>query len=236
MYKRQRWNWNTPFFLSPHNSTVFYAGSNRVMKSLKRGDEMYPISPDLTTRDTMAIRISSTITGGITPDVTGAETFSTIVSLNESGAKPGILYAGTDDGNVWVTLNGGGNWENLTGRFPGVPAKTYVSRIEPSWHSPATVYVTFDNHRRGDFTPYVYASNDYGKTFRSISNNLPRGGINFVHVIREDPTNPNLLFVGTDIGIYASVNRGASWQPFMTGMPTTPVHDLRIHPLSLIHI
>ncbi|MDZ4674691.1 MAG: hypothetical protein SGI84_09560, partial [Gemmatimonadota bacterium] len=225
-----RWNWNTPFFLSPHNSTVFYAGSNRVMKSLKRGDEMYPISPDLTTRDTMAIRISSTITGGITPDVTGAETFSTIVSLNESGAKPGILYAGTDDGNVWVTLNGGGNWENLTGRFPGVPAKTYVSRIEPSWHSPATVYVTFDNHRRGDFTPYVYASNDYGKTFRSISNNLPRGGINFVHVIREDPTNPNLLFVGTDIGIYASVNRGASWQPFMTGMPTTPVHDLRIHP------
>ncbi|MCL4866097.1 MAG: hypothetical protein KJZ47_09410, partial [Gemmatimonadales bacterium] len=225
-----RWNWNTPFFLSPHNPSVFYAGSNRVMKSVKRGDEMFPISPDLTTNDTMAIRISTRTTGGITIDATGAETFSTIVSLNESGVQPGLLFAGTDDGNVWMTRNDGGTWENLTGRFPGVPAKTYVSRIEPSWHSPATVYVTFDNHRRGDFTPYVYVSNDFGATFRSIANNLPRGGINFVHVIREDPTNPNLLFVGTDVGVYASVNRGGSWQRFMSDLPTTPVHDLKIHP------
>jgi photosystem II stability/assembly factor-like uncharacterized protein len=225
-----RWNWNTPFFLSHHNPQVFYAGSNRVVKSMKRGDDMYPISPDLTTIDTMAIRIAGTITGGITPDVTGAERYSTIASLAESPLRPGLLYAGTDDGNVWITRNGGGAWENLTANLSGVPAKTYVSRIEPSWHDPATVYVTFDNHRRGDFTPYVYVSNDYGKSFRSIVNNLPRGGIDFVHVIREDLVNPNLLFVGTDVGLYASLDRGASWQRFMTGFPTVPVHDLKIHP------
>lgn len=225
-----RWNWNTPFFLSPHNPAVFYAAANRVMKSVSYGDRMYPISPDLTTNDTMAIRISTRATGGITPDITGAETWSTIVSLNESPVRPGLLYAGTDDGNVWITRNDGGSWQNLTGRFPGVPARTYVSRIEPSAHDSATVYVTFDNHRRGDFIPYVFVSNDFGATFRSIANNLPRGGINFVHVIREDPTNRDLLFVGTDIGVYVSVNRGASWQPFQTGLPTTPVHDLKIHP------
>jgi photosystem II stability/assembly factor-like uncharacterized protein len=225
-----RWNWNTPFFISAHNPDVFYAGSNRVVKSLHRGDNMFPISPDLTTNDTMAIRIAATATGGITPDLTGAERYSTIVSLAESPLRPGMLYAGTDDGNVWLTRNDGGAWENLIGRFPGVPARSYVSRIEPSAHDSATVYVTFDNHRRGDFTPYVYVSNDFGRTFRSIASDLPRGGADFVHVIREDPVNPNLLFVGTDVGVYVSVNRGLSWQRFMTGFPTVPVHDLKIHP------
>jgi photosystem II stability/assembly factor-like uncharacterized protein len=225
-----RWNWNTPFFLSPHNQTVFYAGANRVMKSVRRGDGMYPISPDLTTQDTMKIRVSTRATGGITPDITQAETHSTIVSLNESPVRPGLLYAGTDDGNVWLTRNDGGTWENLTGRFPGVPANTYVSRIEPSSADTSTFYVTFDNHRNGDFTPYVYVTTDYGRTFRSIANNLPTGGPDFVHVIREDPTNRNLLYVGTDVGVYVSTDRGASWRKFMTGLPTVPVHDLKIHP------
>ena len=225
-----RWNWNTPFILSHHNPDIFYAGSNRVVKSLHKGDNMFPISPDLSTVDTLAIRIAGSTTGGITPDVTGAERYSTIVSLAESPLRAGMLYAGTDDGNVWLTRNDGGAWENLTGRFPGVPARTYVSRIEPSWHDSATVYVTFENHRRGDFTPYVFVSNDFGRSFRSIVNNLPQGGIDYVHVIREDPVNPNLLFLGTDVGVHVSVNRGASWQRFMTGFPTTPVHDLKIHP------
>lgn len=225
-----RWNWNTPFFLSHHNPAIVYAGSNRVVKSLHKGDDMFPISPDLTTNDTMAIRISTSATGGITPDNTGAERYSTIVSLAESPVRAGLLYAGTDDGNVWITRNDGGSWENLTGRFPGVPARTYVSRIEPSWHDSATVYVTFDNHRRGDYTPYVYVSNDFGRSFRSIVANLPQGGIDYAHVIREDPTNPNLLFLGTDVGLYVSLNRGGSWQRFMTDFPTVPVHDLKIHP------
>ncbi|MGE3617685.1 MAG: WD40/YVTN/BNR-like repeat-containing protein, partial [Gemmatimonadales bacterium] len=225
-----RWNWNTPYFLSPHNPKVFYAAANRVMKSVKAGDEMFPISPDLTTNDSVKIRISTRTTGGITPDNTGAETHSTIVSLNESPVRPGLLYAGTDDGNVWISRNDGGSWENLTGRFPGVPRFTYVSRIEPSHADSATFYVSFDNHRNGDFTPYLYVTNDFGKTFRSIAADLPTGGPDFVHVVREDVVNPNLLFVGTDVGLYFSTDKGGSWRRFMTGFPTVPVHDLKIHP------
>src|SRR5690606_20101298 len=107
---------------------------------------------------------------------------------------------------------------------------TYVSRIEPSSHDPNTFYVTYDNHRRGDYTPYVLASTDGGRTFRSIASNLPTGSIDFVHVIREDPVNPDLLFVGTDVGVYVSTDRGGSWTRFMTEMPAVPVHDLKIHP------
>ncbi len=225
-----RWNWNTPFFLSWHNPKVFYAAANRVLKSTSRGDNLYFISPDLTTRDTMKIRVSTRTTGGITTDATGAETYSTIVSLNESPVKAGMLFAGTDDGKVWVTGNDGATWTDLTSRIAGVPANTYVSRIEPSWKDTATFYVTFDNHRRGDFTPYVYMTRDGGRTFRSIVSNLPTGSADFVHVIREDPVNQELLYLGTDVGVYVSLDRGGSWQRFMTGLPTVPVHDLRIHP------
>jgi photosystem II stability/assembly factor-like uncharacterized protein len=225
-----RWNWNTPFFLSPHDPNTVYMGASRVMKSVKRGEEMFPISPDLTMRDTMKIRVSTRATGGVTPDLTGAETYGTIVSLNESPVRPGLLYAGTDDGKLWLSRNDGGAWEDLTSRIQGVPAGTYVSRIEPSAHDSATFYVTFDNHRNGDFAPYALVSDDFGRSFRSIAGGLPRGGINFVHVIREDPVNRNLLFVGTDIGVYVSTDRGQSWQRFMTNLPTVPVHDLKIHP------
>ncbi|MEX2182516.1 MAG: hypothetical protein WD771_10770 [Gemmatimonadaceae bacterium] len=224
------WNWNTPFFLSPHNPTVVYMGANRVMKSVKRGDEMYAISPDLSYADPVKFRISTVTTGGITIDATRAETFGTIVSLNESPLKAGLLYAGTDDGRLWLSPNDGGAWEELTSRVNGVPAGTYVSRIEPSSHDASTFYVTYDNHRRGDFTPYVFATSDGGRTFRSIAGGLPRGGPDFVHVIREDPRNADLLFVGTDVGVYVSGDRGATWQKFMTDLPNVPVHDLKIHP------
>ncbi|MGH7471277.1 MAG: WD40/YVTN/BNR-like repeat-containing protein, partial [Longimicrobiales bacterium] len=226
-----RWNWNTPFFLSPHNPDVFYAGANRVMKSTRRGDDMMPISADLSTRDTMRIRVSSQTTGGVTTDVTGAELHSTIVSLAESPVQRGLLYAGTDDGNLWISPDDGRNWTDLTARFRGVvPAKTYVSRIEPSNFDASTFYVTFDNHREGDFTPYVFSTADGGRTFRSIANNLPKGGPDFVHVIREDPVNRDLLYVGTDVGVYVSLDRGGSWQKLMNGLPTVPVHDLKVHP------
>ncbi|WKW10932.1 hypothetical protein Strain138_000165 [Pseudogemmatithrix spongiicola] len=225
-----RWNWNTPFFLSPHNPSIVYMGASRVYKSLQRGDNMFPISADLSYADTMKIRVSTRTTGGITIDATGAETFGTIVSLNESPLVAGKLYAGTDDGRLWMTENDGGTWTELTSRVPGVPAGTYVSRIEPSQFDAGRVYVTYDNHRRGDFTPYVFVSDDNGRTFRSIANNLPKGGPDFVHVIREDVKNQHLLFVGTDVGAYVSGDRGATWQKFMTGLPNVPVHDLRIHP------
>ncbi|MCY7379351.1 MAG: hypothetical protein LH467_08465 [Gemmatimonadaceae bacterium] len=225
-----RFNWNTPFFLSPHNSSVFYAAGNKVLKSTARGDSLIPISPDLTTRDPLKIRISTQTTGGITPDNTGAETHSTSTTVAESPVRPGLLYAGTDDGNVWLSRNDGAAWENLTSRFPGVPKNTYVSRIEPSGTDSSVFYVAFDGHRTNDFTPYLYMTSDYGRTFRSIASNLPTGGPDFVHVVREDPVNPKLLFVGTDVGVYASMDRGGSWRKFMNGLPTVPVHDLRIHP------
>jgi hypothetical protein len=224
------WNWNTPFILSRHNPTVLYMGANRLMKSVKRGDEMFAISPDLTYGDTVKLRISTTTTGGITTDATRAETFGTIVSLDESPIQPGHLIVGTDDGRLWKTTNDGGAWTELTANVRGVPAGSYVSRVEPSHHDINTFYVTYDNHRRGDLTPYVFATRDGGATFQSIAGGLPRGGVNFAHVIREDPKNPDLLFVGTDIGVYASSDRGTTWQPFMTGFPNVPVHDLKIHP------
>jgi photosystem II stability/assembly factor-like uncharacterized protein len=227
-----RWNWNTPFFLSPHNPQVMYAASNRVMKSVQRGDNMFAISPDLSKKQMAKIDTSFRYTGGITLDATGAEMYGTVVSLAESYIRPGFLYAGTDDGNVWTTRNDGGAWEQVPAtKFPGLPAEgVYVSEIEPSHFDSLTFYVTFDNHRVGDFKPYVYATEDGGRTFRTIASNLPNDGPDFVHVVKEDTRNRDLLFVGTSVGVYASINRGASWTKFMTGLPTVPVYDLKVHP------
>jgi hypothetical protein len=228
--KRYRFNWETPFFLSPHAPTTVYIGGNRVLKSTDRGDHFYPISPDLSTKDSARIIMSTRTTGGVTRDATGAETYGTVTALAESPIRPGILWAGTDDGNVWLTTNDGGSWTDITKRFPGLPSKTWVTKLEPSHFDTATVYASFDGHRDNNFKPYLYVSNDFGQTFRSIVNNLPSGGIDFVHVVREDPYNRDLLFVGTDVGAYVSTNRGSTWQRFMTGLPTVPVHDLKIHP------
>ncbi|MBC7897613.1 MAG: hypothetical protein H7066_19495 [Cytophagaceae bacterium] len=225
-----RWNWNTPFIISPHSNRTLYMGSNRVLKSTKRGDEMFAISPELSYADTMKIRVSTRTTGGITGDATGAETYGTIVSIAESPLRSGLLYAGTDDGRVWSTRNDGGAWEEHSRNFPGLPPNAYVSEIEPSPHDSSTWFVTFDNHRVGDFAPYVYKTSDHGKTFASIAANLPTGGPDFVHVIKQDPVNKDLLFVGTDVGVFASANGGRSWTKFMTGLPTVPVNDLKIHP------
>ena len=225
-----RWNWSTPFFQSVHDRRNFYTGANMVLESTNFGDGLEPISPDLTYADTQKIRVSTKTTGGITVDATGAENYATIVSLAESPMKQGMLFVGTDDGRVWTSPDDGGTWNELTDRFKGVPRGTYVSRIEPSHFDQNRFYVTFDNHRTNDFTPYVYVTDDGGASFRSIAHGLPTGGPDFVHVIREDPHNPDLLFVGTDLGVYVSTDRGASWQRFMTGLPTVPVRDLKIQP------
>ena len=227
-----RFNWNSPFFLSPHNPKTLYFAGNRVLKSTRQGDDLFLISPDLSKQLAAKIDTSMNLTGGITLDATGAETYGTVVTLAESYAKPGLLLAGTDDGNVWKSVNDGSSWENLTGRFPGLPHnEIYVSRVEPSHFDTLTFWVTFDNHRNGDFTPYLYATNDGGRTFRSIANNLPKDMPgDFLHVVREDVTNPSLLFVGSSVAVYASLDKGATWARFMTGMPTVPIYDLKIHP------
>ncbi|HET7632103.1 MAG TPA: hypothetical protein VFK16_07305 [Gemmatimonadaceae bacterium] len=227
-----RFNWESPFFISNFNPRVFYMAGNRVLKSMDRGDDLYPISPDLTTNNAEKLHVALVTTGGITSDATGAETYCTIVSLAESYVRPGWLYAGTDDGKVWLTHNDGATWEDLTGRFPGVPAETWVSRIEPSHFDTNTFYVTFDNHRNNDFKPYVYQTTDGGKTFQSVASDLPasQDEPNFIHVIREDPYNRDLLFVGSSRAAYVSIDRGAHWSRFMSDMPTVPVYDLKIHP------
>jgi len=227
-----RWNWNTPFFLSMHNPDVFYAAGSRVVKSTQRGDNLFLISPDLSRRQMAKIDTSMRKTGGITLDATGAETYGTIVSLAESYVRPGFLWAGTDDGNVWFTRSDGAQWEAIPAtRFPGLPAgDVYVTRIEPSHFDSLTAYVAFDNHRWNDFTPYLYVTTDGGRTFRSTVNDLPQGGIDNIRAFREDPTNRDLLYVGTARGVWVSLNRGQNWQKFMTGLPTVPVYDLKIHP------
>ncbi len=225
-----RFNWNTPYFLSLHNPSVVYAGGSKVIKSSDRGDHFHPISPDLSGHDTIKINVSTKTTGGITADATGAETYGTVTALAESPIRPGILWAGTDDGRIWLTRDDGGHWDDLTMRFAGVPKNSWVTRIEASHFDTSVVYVAFDNHQENDFAPYLFVSNDMGKTFASLVNDLPRTGPAFLHVVREDPINRDLLFVGSDVAAYVSTNRGKRWQRFMTNMPTVPVHDLRIHP------
>jgi photosystem II stability/assembly factor-like uncharacterized protein len=227
-----RFNWETPFFLSPHNKDIVYVGGNHVLKSLQRGDNVFSISPDLSKQDQKKIELSMVKTGGITIDATGAETYGTVVALAESYVKAGFLYAGTDDGNVWYTTNDGASWTQVDWKkFAGLPNnEAYVSRVEPSHFDTLTWYVSFDNHRTNDFTPYLYVTTDGGKSFKSIAATLPTGGPDYVRVIREDQYNRDLLFAGTSVGVYVSVDRGAHWQKFMTGMPTVPVFDLKIHP------
>ncbi len=236
-----RYNWESPYFLSPHNPQVFYLGGSRVLKSLKRGEDLFPISPDLSVKSDPAqekqilARLDTVdhYTGGLTLDITGAEAYGTVVSLAESPVKPGLLFAGTDDGNVWVTHNDGANWENLTPKFAtlGVPWDAYVVRLEPSHFDTLTYYVAFENHRWNDFKPYLFATHDGGKTFQSIANNLPTSSPqDYLHVIREDPHNKDLLFVGSSRAAYVSIDRGRNWTRFSSNLPTVPVFDLQIQP------
>ncbi len=235
-----RWNWNTPFFLSEHDANVFYSGAEKVFKSVKKGRDPIAISPDLTAHDPTWLRVSSGFdaegnaasdaSGGITRDATGAEENATIVVMTESPMRAGMLYVGTDDGKVWLTRNDGGRWEDLSDRFAGVPSMTQVSGVEPSHFDLGTVYVALDNHRRNDFKPYLFVSNDFGKTFHSIASNLPTDRPGSVYVIREDPVNANLLYAGTETGVFASLNKGQSWFPLESNLPTVPVFDLKIHP------
>src|SRR6478672_876222 len=236
-----RYNWESPYFLSPHNPQVFYLGGSRVLKSLKRGEDLFPISPDLSVKTDPAqekarlARIDTVekYTGGITLDLTGAEAYGTVVALQESPIKPGYLLAGTDDGNLWLTHNDGGAWEDLTPKIAavGFPWDAYIVRVEPSHFDTLTFYVAAENHRWNDFKPYLAVTNDGGKTFKSIVNNLPSASpADYLHVIREDPHNRDLLFVGSSKTAFVSIDRGQTWSRFSANFPTVPVFDLQIHP------
>ena len=220
-----RMNWNTPFVISPHNPRTLYYGANFLFKSVDRGDSWLIISPDLSTNDPVKTDRES---GGLTRDVTSAETHCTIVTLSESPLKPGVIWAGTDDGNLQLTMNDGASWTNLRDRIPGVPEGIWVSRVEASHHDLSTCYVTFDGHRSDEFRPFVFRTQDMGQTWEAITSGLPEG--HSTYVIREDSKNPNLLFVGTEFAAFVSWDMGKAWMQLDNNLPTVAVHDLLIHP------
>jgi photosystem II stability/assembly factor-like uncharacterized protein len=222
-----RFNWSTPIVLSPHNPETVYFGGNHLFKSVDRGDHWMIISPDLTTND-KAKNAPEKPTGGITPDVTGAETYSTIITVAESPRLPGLIWVGTDDGNVQLTRNDGATWTNVRPNIKGVPPGLWCSRVEASHFDEGTCYVAFDGHRSDDFRPYVFRTADFGKTWTAIAAGIPDGQP--VYVIREDPVNKSLLFLGTEMGVYFSRDAGASWSSLILNMPTVAFHDLLIHP------
>ena len=220
-----RFNWQTPFIVSPHNGRTIYLGANHVLKSVDGGVSWRAISADLSNNDPETTRRD---TGGLTPDSTGAETHATVVSLSESPLVPGLVWAGTDDGNVWVTRNDGATWAKVNAAIPGVPAKLWVSDVEASAHAAGTAYVCFDGHRSDDFGTWVFKTTDYGATWTNIGTRLPADQP--VHVLTADRKNARLLFVGTEFGVFVTLDGGSSWRPLMNGMPTVAVHDLVIHP------
>ncbi len=220
-----RQNWSSPILISPHNPETVYLGADHLFKSVNRGDNWMIISPDLTTNNPEK---HSKPTGGITLDQTGAETHCTITTISESPVTPGIIWVGTDDGNVQLTRDGGATWTNVRKNVPGVPAEIWVSRVEASHFAEGTCYLTFDGHRSDIFKPYVFKTADYGKTWTDISANLPDGGP--VYVIREDLKNKDLLFVGTEFAVFFSTDGGKDWTSLSLDMPTVAFHDLVIHP------
>ncbi|HAI77384.1 MAG TPA: hypothetical protein DCM08_14230, partial [Microscillaceae bacterium] len=220
-----RFNWNSPMHISATNPDRFYYGSQFLHVSYDKGDSWQTISPDLTTNDPQRQRQAQS--GGVTIDNSSAENNTTIFTIAESPKDEKLIWVGTDDGNLQVSENGGGNWVNVVGNIPNLPKNTWCSKVEPSSFERNTIYATFDGHRAGDKKPYIYKSTDLGKTWVSLVTEDLKG---FVHVIKEDLVNPNLLFAGTEFGLFISVDGGQNWAQFTNNMPTVPVNDVVIHP------
>jgi photosystem II stability/assembly factor-like uncharacterized protein len=212
--KMDRWAWNAPIVVSPHNSRTIYHAGNKVVKSTNRGDNWVEISPDLTTNDTLNTHS------------TGNVPYFTIVTMEESYLEAGVLWVGTDDGKVWVTRDGGKKWNDLTANIKGHPGY-WVSRVEPSHFSAGTAYVTITGYRHDDFRPFVFKTTDYGQTWSSISANLPDEP---VCVIREHHRNPDLLFAGTTKQVHVTIDGGKTWSPMRGNMPFVACEDIKIHP------
>lgn len=222
-------NWDAPFVISPHDPNTLYAGTNKVWKSTDRGDTWVDLG-DLTTRvNRRELAIMGQRANDSTPSLDdGVPYYPTLTALAESPLRRGLLYAGTDDGNLQVSRDGGRTWTNVAGRVPGLPGGSWIAGIEPSRFDTGTVYVTVDNHRSDDYTNYLFVSRDYGGTWSSLVGDLPPRRV--LRTVREDPRNPNVLYLGTEFGLFYSADRGRHWLPLGGGMPTVPVYDLVVHP------
>jgi photosystem II stability/assembly factor-like uncharacterized protein len=223
-----RWNWSVPIVISPHDHNTVYFGAQYLFKSPYRGDSWEQLGGDLTRhldRDKLPLMGKMWSDSAVARHA-GTADFGNISTIDESPMRKGLIYVGTDDGLVQVTRDGGVTWTKID-KFPGVPDMTYVSRVVASSHNEGTVYATFDGHRSNDFKAYVLKSNDYGKTWMSISSNLPMSS---VQVIREHPRAGNLLFIGNEVGAFYSENGGGTWSKLQYNLPTVAVHDIKIHP------
>lgn len=223
---KYRFNWNAPVIQSPHDKNTVYFGGNVVFKSTDFGKSWTVISPDLTTNDKEKQKDAG---GPIAFENTGAEYHTTIISLAESPLKAGVIWAGSDDGQLHLTTDGGKNWTNLIRNVSGIAPNSPVSHVEPSRTNADTAYVSFDRHMLDDFRPYVFKTTDGGRSFRNITGNLPAKA--HVWVVREDPKNPNLIYAGTELGLYASYTGGERWSFLgFKNLPHVAVHDMMIHP------
>ena len=223
-YQEYRFNWNTPIETSKNNSDRLYIGSQYVHRSNDTGNTWEIISPDLTTND--PTKQNQEDSGGLSMDNSGAENHTTIFTITESPLNENIVWAGTDDGNIQVTKNGGKSWKNVIGNVSGVPKNTWVYHIEASVHDENTAYVVFDGHTSGDMKAYAYKTNDLGKTWTNIIPNDDVTG--FTRNIQEDYENPNLLFLGTELGLYITINGGDRWSKFTKNVPPVAIHYIEL--------
>ncbi|MGN6789701.1 MAG: VPS10 domain-containing protein [Rhodanobacteraceae bacterium] len=230
-YKEKlRWNWNTPIALSPHDPDALYIGAQFLFKSTDHGKTWQRISPDLTTNNPEQQKQEES--GGVTVDNSYAEMHDTIFSISESPKQAGLIWVGTDDGNLQVTRDGGQHWSNVVRNVPGVPAGSWVSWVQASPFDAATAYVAFDRHSFGDMRPYIFKTTDYGRSWTALVTPANDKGMRgFVHVIKPDLVDPRLLFAGTEFGLWISPDDGGHWAQYKGGdFPDVPVHDLVVQP------
>jgi hypothetical protein len=221
-----RFNWNTPIVASPHDGKTVYFAGNVVFRSRDFGETWQRISPDLTTDDEEKQKDAG---GPVWKENTTAETHCTIISFAESPAQKGVLWAGTDDGNLQLSRDDGASWTNVAASVPGVPAFSPVSHVEPSRTDAGTAWVAFDRHMFDDPAAYVFRTTDFGRTWTKLVAGLPPQG--FVWVVRQDPRNPKLVWAGTELGLYASHDEGRTWRrTHLKNFPTVAVHDVLVHP------
>jgi photosystem II stability/assembly factor-like uncharacterized protein len=223
-----RFNWNTPIHVSPTQNGTIYIGAQFLFRSRDYGQTWERISPDLSTND--PAKQQQEQSGGVTVDNSAAEMHTTIYAIGESPRNPNVVWAGTDDGNLQVTRDGGKTWTNVVGNIPGLPKNAWVSSVEAGHFDPGTVYATFDLHTFGDMRPYAYKSTDYGATWTAlVAPDSPVRG--YAHVVKEDLVNRDLLFLGTEFGLWVSLDGGKQWAHYKGGdLPSVAVRDLAIHP------
>ena len=221
-----RWNWNAPIVFSPHDKTTVYFGGNVLFKTPDFGKTWEQISPDLTTNNPEKLKDAG---GPIAIENSTAEYHSTIITIGESPVQKGQIWVGTDDGNLQVTTDGGKTWANLVKNVSGLAANSPVSHVEPSRTNANTAYVSFERHMFDDFRPYIFKTTDGGKNWTSIAGNLPAKA--YVQIVREDPKNTNLIYAGTELGLFATYDNGRNWLPLnLKNLPNVAIHDIVVHP------